>query len=105
MSTYEFNVVDETDQYIFVSPRGIRQLPRLYPGDIIKLGNPDTSGAHMIVQCFKNPNPDVLSCSECDGFRSHNGGKCIRLLRSRFCIFTGRGGMYFKDLTKVLEEL
>ena len=105
MSTYEFNVIVETDQCIFVSPRGLRQLAKLYPGDIIKLGNPDTSGGHMILQCFKHPNPEVIPCHECDGFRSHNGGKCIRIVGSRFCIFTGRGGMYFRDITKAMEEI
>ena len=104
MNTYEFNVVDETDQFIFVSPRGGGKLSKLSSGDVLRLGNPDTVGAHMILKCFKNPTGE-FSCTECDGFGSSNGGKCIRLVGSRFCIFTGRGGMHFKDLTKALEEL
>lgn len=105
MSTYEFNVVDETHEHILVSHRGGGKLPKLYPGDIIKLGNPDTSGAHTILECVKNLDPEVFSCVKCDGFHSSKGGRCVRPVGSRFCLFTGRGGMYFKDLTKALEEI
>lgn len=104
MSTYEFNVVDETDQYIFVVPRGRKQLPKLVAGDILKLGNQGTSGVHMVLKVYKNPDPQVFKCTRCDGSSSAKGGKCIRPSGSRFCIFVGRE-LYFKDLTKELEEL
>lgn len=104
MSTYEFTVTCESSGTIVVTHNGNPRIPKVQPNDILILQDRAKPGENRILQCFEDTG-QCSSCGPCDGSRGSIHGKCIRPLGSRFCLFVRRPGLFFKDITKAMEEL
>ena len=104
MSTYEFKIVCESTQTTVVVHKGAERIPKFTSGDIILLDDPQKPENSRLLQCFEDAqNP--ARCTGCSGYRWTTGGKCVRPLGSKFCLFARRPGLRFKDLTEEMEEI